>query len=199
MRWCWAAASSAPRSRCNWRKRGLAVALVDRAGVGEQTSYGNAGIIEGNTVFPPAFPSDFADLPAHRAQAGDRGQLSPVVSAANRALAAGLSRGGTARAPRRARATGAAVICHRRRRARGAARRGRRLALPAQERLAQSLSQRAQLRGHAARARHGGAIRPAAANARYRRGAGLGALAQPGFRACGVLAAGGEREQSAWA
>jgi D-lysine oxidase len=39
-------------------KRGLAVALVDRAGIGEQTSYGNAGIIEGNTIFPPAFPSD---------------------------------------------------------------------------------------------------------------------------------------------
>jgi D-amino-acid dehydrogenase len=40
-------------------KRGLSVALVDRASVGEQTSYGNAGIIEGNTIFPPAFPSDF--------------------------------------------------------------------------------------------------------------------------------------------
>jgi D-amino-acid dehydrogenase len=39
-------------------KRGLSVALIDRAGVGEQTSYGNAGIIEGNTVFPPAFPTD---------------------------------------------------------------------------------------------------------------------------------------------
>lgn len=39
-------------------KRGLSVTLVDRAGVGEQTSYGNAGVIEGNTVFPPAFPSD---------------------------------------------------------------------------------------------------------------------------------------------
>ena len=39
-------------------KRGLSVTLVDRAGVGEQTSYGNAGIIEGNTIFPPAFPSD---------------------------------------------------------------------------------------------------------------------------------------------
>jgi D-amino-acid dehydrogenase len=39
-------------------KRGMSVALVDRAGVGEQTSYGNAGIIEGNTIFPPAFPSD---------------------------------------------------------------------------------------------------------------------------------------------
>jgi D-amino-acid dehydrogenase len=43
-------------------KRGMSVALIDRAGVGEQTSYGNAGIIEGNTVFPPAFPSDLTRL-----------------------------------------------------------------------------------------------------------------------------------------
>src|SRR5260221_12652098 len=40
----------------------MSVALVDRAGIGEQTSYGNAGIIEGNTVFPPAFPSDLSAL-----------------------------------------------------------------------------------------------------------------------------------------
>src|SRR4029453_11234633 len=39
-------------------KRGLAVALVDRRAPGEETSYGNAGWMEGNTVFPPAFPSD---------------------------------------------------------------------------------------------------------------------------------------------
>jgi len=43
-------------------KRGVAVALVDRGGPGEATSYGNAGIIEGNTIFPPAFPSDWATL-----------------------------------------------------------------------------------------------------------------------------------------
>jgi D-amino-acid dehydrogenase len=43
-------------------KRGLSVALVERASVGEQTSYGNAGIIEGNTIFPPAFPSDVGAL-----------------------------------------------------------------------------------------------------------------------------------------
>jgi D-amino-acid dehydrogenase len=42
-------------------KRGLAVALIDRGAVGEGTSYGNAGVIEGNTVFPPAFPSDWAE------------------------------------------------------------------------------------------------------------------------------------------
>jgi D-amino-acid dehydrogenase len=39
-------------------KRGVAVALVDRRAPGEETSYGNAGVIEGNTIFPPAFPSD---------------------------------------------------------------------------------------------------------------------------------------------
>ena len=33
-------------------KRGLAVALVDRRGPGEETSYGNTGMIEGNTLFP---------------------------------------------------------------------------------------------------------------------------------------------------
>jgi D-amino-acid dehydrogenase len=43
-------------------KRGLGVALVDRRAPGEETSYGNAGIIEGNTVFPPAFPSSLTAL-----------------------------------------------------------------------------------------------------------------------------------------
>jgi D-amino-acid dehydrogenase len=43
-------------------KRGLAVALLDRRAPGEETSYGNAGVIEGNTVFPPAFPADAVAL-----------------------------------------------------------------------------------------------------------------------------------------
>ena len=43
-------------------KRGLSVALVDRSALGEQTSFGNAGIIEGNTIFPPAFPADAGAL-----------------------------------------------------------------------------------------------------------------------------------------
>jgi D-amino-acid dehydrogenase len=43
-------------------KRGLSVSLLDWGGPGEQTSYGNAGVIEGNTVFPPAFPHDFERL-----------------------------------------------------------------------------------------------------------------------------------------
>jgi D-lysine oxidase len=43
-------------------KRGLAVALVDRRGPGEETSYGNAGIIEGSTLLPHPFPRDLSTL-----------------------------------------------------------------------------------------------------------------------------------------
>src|SRR5699024_5151725 len=43
-------------------KRGLSVTLVDRRGPGEATSYGNTGIIEGNTLFAHAFPHGFAAL-----------------------------------------------------------------------------------------------------------------------------------------
>ena len=43
-------------------KRGLSVALVDRGGPGEGTSYGNAGIIEGNTIFPRGLSVDWAEL-----------------------------------------------------------------------------------------------------------------------------------------
>jgi D-amino-acid dehydrogenase len=43
-------------------KQGLAVALVDRQGVGEGTSYGNAGVIEGNTLLPHPFPAGVSAL-----------------------------------------------------------------------------------------------------------------------------------------
>jgi D-amino-acid dehydrogenase len=43
-------------------KRGLAVALVDRRAPGEETSYGNAGVIEGNTLLPHPFPSGWRAL-----------------------------------------------------------------------------------------------------------------------------------------
>ena len=43
-------------------KRGLSVALIERAGIGEQTSYGNSGVIEGSTILPPAFPSSMGAL-----------------------------------------------------------------------------------------------------------------------------------------
>lgn len=43
-------------------RRGLAVALIDRGDPGAETSYGNAGVIEGHTIFPPGFPSDIGSL-----------------------------------------------------------------------------------------------------------------------------------------
>ena len=43
-------------------KRGLSVALVDRRGPGEETSYGNTGVIVGASVFPTAFPRSFSKL-----------------------------------------------------------------------------------------------------------------------------------------
>src|SRR5262247_2296446 len=43
-------------------KRGLAVALVDRRAPGEETSYGNAGIIEGSTLLPHPFPRGLSAL-----------------------------------------------------------------------------------------------------------------------------------------
>jgi len=43
-------------------KRGLSVTLVDRSEPGRGTSYGNAGIVEGNTVFPAAFPASLIEL-----------------------------------------------------------------------------------------------------------------------------------------
>ena len=43
-------------------KRGVSVALVDKRAPGEETSYGNAGIIEGNTYFPYPFPLKISAL-----------------------------------------------------------------------------------------------------------------------------------------
>ncbi|MGD9844621.1 MAG: NAD(P)/FAD-dependent oxidoreductase [Variibacter sp.] len=43
-------------------KRGLAVTLVDRGRPGEETSYGNTGVIGGAGVYPTAFPSSLSRL-----------------------------------------------------------------------------------------------------------------------------------------
>ena len=85
-------------------KRGLAVALIDRAGAGEGTSYGNAGIIEGNTIFPQAFPSDLGLLarialkraPVANYHAGFLPQVAPWLAAFMRGAPAAAP-GGTRR------------------------------------------------------------------------------------------------------
>jgi D-amino-acid dehydrogenase len=43
-------------------KRRLSVALFDRRSPGEETSYGNAGVIEGNTLFSHPFPTNLGAL-----------------------------------------------------------------------------------------------------------------------------------------
>src|SRR5882724_6999422 len=43
-------------------KRGLSVAVVDRGGPGEETSYGNTGVIGGAGVYPTGFPRSLSRL-----------------------------------------------------------------------------------------------------------------------------------------
>ena len=73
-------------------KRGLSVALIDRSGAGEGTSYGNTGIIEGDTDFPGGVSVGFGGAAAYRIEAFADRQLSPDVSAACRAVACFLPR-----------------------------------------------------------------------------------------------------------
>ena len=44
------------------QKRGRSVALVDRRGAAEETSFGNAGLIQREGVYPYGFPHDFGAL-----------------------------------------------------------------------------------------------------------------------------------------
>ncbi|HEX2333535.1 MAG TPA: FAD-dependent oxidoreductase, partial [Burkholderiales bacterium] len=44
------------------QKRGRATVLVDRRGVAEETSFGNAGLVQREGVYPYGFPHDFGAL-----------------------------------------------------------------------------------------------------------------------------------------
>ena len=73
-------------------KRGLSVALVDRRGPGEETSFGNAGVIEGNTLFAHAFPKGLGALLRIALKQAPEANYHLVGSAGPCAVAAGLSR-----------------------------------------------------------------------------------------------------------
>ena len=47
------------------RERGLSVVLVDRKAPGEETSYGNAGILSSGSILPLNKPSLFSALPSY--------------------------------------------------------------------------------------------------------------------------------------
>ena len=49
-------------SALHLQKRGRAVVLVDRRGAAEETSFGNAGLIQREGVYPYGFPHDFGAL-----------------------------------------------------------------------------------------------------------------------------------------
>src|SRR5215471_18781401 len=49
-------------SALHLQRRGWAVTLIDRKAPGQETSYGNAGIIQSEAVRPYAMPRDFASL-----------------------------------------------------------------------------------------------------------------------------------------
>src|SRR3954454_21718382 len=44
------------------QKRGRSTVLVDRRGAAEETSYGNAGLVQREGVYPYGFPHDFGAL-----------------------------------------------------------------------------------------------------------------------------------------
>ena len=44
------------------QKRGRSVVLVDRRGAAEETSYGNAGLIQREAIVPYGFPREFSKL-----------------------------------------------------------------------------------------------------------------------------------------
>ena len=44
------------------QKRGRHVVLVDRRHPGEETSYGNGGLVQREAVFPHPFPREYAEL-----------------------------------------------------------------------------------------------------------------------------------------
>jgi D-amino-acid dehydrogenase len=51
-------------------RRGRSVALIDRRGPGEETSYGNAGLVERSGFVPISFPSSLRDLWRYAANRG---------------------------------------------------------------------------------------------------------------------------------
>ena len=68
-------------------KRGLSVALVDRRGPGEETSYGNTGVIVGASVFPTRVSAQPEKAAAGRAEARAGSELPLGRFAQDRAVA----------------------------------------------------------------------------------------------------------------
>ena len=80
---------------------------------GEETSYGNAGVIEGNTLFPPAFPSDPLALLRVALKRAPEANYHPDLPAPGCALAARVRAASTPRRLIETAARHAAAVCAR--------------------------------------------------------------------------------------
>ena len=60
------------------RERGLVVTLVDRKAPGEETSYGNAGILSSGSILPLNKPSLLTSLPSYLANQNPALRWSPA-------------------------------------------------------------------------------------------------------------------------
>ena len=156
-------------------KRGLSVALVDRRGPGEETSYGNTGVIVGASVFPTAFPRSLKKLiqvamkraPEANYHWGDLLKIAPWLYSYYRfSTLEKLKDSAVKLRP---------LMAHSVRRAQEAARRVRRDEISARDRLDDALSQRCGVRGDEAAARVRRADRRRGADAGYAGRAGAGA------------------------
>jgi D-amino-acid dehydrogenase len=65
------------------RERGFAVTLVDRKAPGEETSYGNAGILSSGSILPLNKPSLFASLPSYLTNQSAAFRWNPAWTARN--------------------------------------------------------------------------------------------------------------------
>src|SRR3569833_2535587 len=65
------------------RERGFAVPLVDRKAPGEETSYGNAGILSSGSILPLNKPSLFASLPSYLTNQSSALRWDPAWTARN--------------------------------------------------------------------------------------------------------------------
>jgi len=65
------------------RERGLSVMLIDRKAPGEETSYGNAGILSSGSILPLNKPSLFASLPSYLTNQNAALRWNPAWAARN--------------------------------------------------------------------------------------------------------------------
>ena len=129
-------------------KRGLSVALIDRAGAGRGDLLRQCRHHRGQHLFPTRFRPSSARSCGSRSSARRRQTIISRSCRRSRPGCSPIARLARRRGMRNSRGD-AAAVCARGRRARDADGGSRRRAISAQERLAQGLSHRAQLRGDA--------------------------------------------------